>query len=346
MINSAGVRTAIEAGVASGLVFNASAFEWAIKNSRTYDASIRRKLEEGFIGEDLFLELAVEDARKAADHLRFIYDETDGADGWVSLDVSPRAFNSPTHLAKAVVELYGRVRRPNAMIKVPGTKEGNLAVVEAVSVGVPVYITNIFSTKQFSSAVEAYCRGVEQRLKTGLELDPGSAVSLCIDPWETERIGKGSIGFSSQDGVAIFHCTYKRWRALVQSTQWNRLCREGVRPLRLLCKGVEINTPETLKALTVKKLATPLTVFTMYEKRSNKSAAGKGNYRANRADEKDSEKVPSRAERSVTDIEHWAKVFQKDAVSLFVKKWFDLMTTIAHKSATLIQVDNECKTKN
>jgi hypothetical protein len=181
-------------------------------------------------------------------------------------------------------------------------------------------------------------KGAEQRLKTGLKPDLGSAVSLCINPWEVERIGNGSIGFSSQHGVAIFRCTYKHWRELVQSARWKRLCREGVRPLRLLCEGIEINTPESLKALTVKKLTTPFTVFTMHEKRSNQLAAGKGSYREIRADEKDSEKVLSRDERSCVDIEYLAEVFQKDAVSLFVKRWFDLITAIAHKSATLFQV--------
>ena len=325
------LRIAIEEGVASGLIFNISAFECAIKNSHTYDALIRQKLEEGFIGEDLFMKLAVEDARKAADLLRFIYDETDGADGWVSLDVSPRMFDNPSHITKAAVELYGRVRRPNVMIKVPGTKEGNIAVVESISVGVPVNITNLFSTKQFNAAVEAYLKGVEQRLKAGLKPDPGSAVSLCISPWEAERIGNGSIGFSNQHGVAIFQRTYKRWRALLQSARWKRLCREGVRPLRLLCEGVKINAPETLKALTVKKLGTPFAVFTMHEKRSVQSPAAKWNDKQIRAEEKDSEKILSRTEGSDSDIEQLVEVFQKDAVSLFEKKWFDLMTAIAHK---------------
>jgi transaldolase len=338
LLDNAEFRIALEAGVASGLVFNTSAFEWAIKNSRTYDASIRRKLGEGFVGEELFLELAVEDARKAADLLRFIYDETDGADGWVSLDVSPRTFDNPSHLAKAAAQLYGRVRRPNVMIKVPGTKEGNIAVVEAVSVGVPVNITNLYSAKQFSAAVEAYLKGVEQRLKAGLKPDPGSAVSLCLSPVEAERIGNGSIGFSSQHGVAIFRRIYDRWRALVQSPRWRRACRDGVRPLRLLCEGFENNSPDSLKALTVKKLPAPFMLFSMHEKRSTPSIKNKWNYGPTQTDEKDSEKILSPTEGSGVDIEHLAEVFQKDAVSLFVKKWFDLMTAIAHKSATLIQV--------
>ena len=337
LLNSDRLRTAMEAGVTSGLVFNTSAFEWAIKNSRTYDASIRQKLGEGFIGEELFLELAVEDARKAADLLRFIYDETDGADGWVSLDVSPRTFDNPSHLAKAAAEIYGRVRRPNVMMKVPGTKDGNIAVVEAVSGGVPVNITNLFSAKQVRAAVEAYLKGVERRIKAGLKPDPGSAVSFYTSAWEAERIGKGSIGNGRQHGVDIFQRTYNHWRTAVQSPRWKRVCRDAARPIRLLCEGSEINTPDWLKALSVKKLASPFTVFTLHEKRSNPSKKNKGNDSPIQTDEKESDEALSCVVRAGIHIDHMAEVFQKDAVSIFEKGWFDVMTAIARKSAALIQ---------
>src|SRR4051794_31355992 len=116
----------------TGLTSNPTIFDHAIKNSSSYDASIRKKAGEGKAGEDLFFELALEDLTRAADLFRPIWDRTRSVDGWVSLEVSPLLANNTDGTLAAAKALHGRAWRRNLLIKIPGTKEGLPAIEEAI----------------------------------------------------------------------------------------------------------------------------------------------------------------------------------------------------------------------
>jgi len=129
----------------TGLTSNPTIFDHAIKNSDDYDDVIRRKLDEGKSGEELFFELALEDLRQAADLFRPVYDRTHGVDGWVSLEVSPLLAHNTTGTLAAACALHNRAAQPNLFIKIPGTSEGLPAIEEAIFRGVPVNVTLLFS---------------------------------------------------------------------------------------------------------------------------------------------------------------------------------------------------------
>jgi transaldolase len=142
----------------TGLTSNPTIFDQAIKNSSDYDSAIRSKLKAGKSGEALFFELALDDLTRAADIFRPIFERTSGVDGWVSLEVSPLlAHDTGTTLAEAR-ELHGRARRPNLLIKIPGTTEGLPAIEEATFAGIPVNVTLLFSAEHYLAAAEAYLR--------------------------------------------------------------------------------------------------------------------------------------------------------------------------------------------
>src|SRR5207245_1062581 len=123
--------------------------------------AIREKLSKGKSGEPLFFELALVDITRAADLFRPIYDQTDGVDGWVSLEVSPLlAYDTASTLA-AAKDLHARAGRPNLFIKIPGTKEGLPAIEEAIFTGIPINVTLLFSRDQYLAAAEAFLRGIE-----------------------------------------------------------------------------------------------------------------------------------------------------------------------------------------
>jgi transaldolase len=168
----------------TGLTSNPTIFDHAIKNSDDYDDVIRRKLDEGKSGEELFFELALEDLRQAADLFRPVYDRTDGVDGWVSLEVSPLLAHNTTGTLAAACALHNRAARPNLFIKIPGTSEGLPAIEEAIFRGVPVNVTLLFSGAQYVAAAEAYMRGVERRMAAGLNPDVGSVASLFVSRWD------------------------------------------------------------------------------------------------------------------------------------------------------------------
>src|SRR5215831_7688321 len=135
LLNSGTLKRYIDELSVTGLTSNPTIFDNAIKSSTAYDATIREKLAKGTSGEALFFEVALEDLTRAADLFLPIYDQTDGVDGWVSLEVSPLlAYDTASTLA-AAKDLYARAARPNLFIKIPGTKEGLPAIEEAIFTG-------------------------------------------------------------------------------------------------------------------------------------------------------------------------------------------------------------------
>src|SRR5439155_7815840 len=115
-------------------------------------------------------ELALEDITRAADLFRPIYDQTNGVDGWVSLEVSPiLAYDTASTIA-AAKDLFARAARPNLLIKIPGTREGLPAIEEAIFAGIPVNVTLLFSREHYLAAAGAFLRGIERRIEA--ELNP------------------------------------------------------------------------------------------------------------------------------------------------------------------------------
>src|SRR3981081_1326416 len=174
----------------TGLTSNPTIFDHAIKNSSDYDDAIKSKLAEGKSGEKLFFELALEDLTQAADLFRPVHDRTCGVDGWVSLEVSPLLAHDTKTTIAVGKDLHARARRPNLLIKIPGTPEGLPAIEEAIFAGVPVNVTLLFSREQYVAAAEAYLRGVERRIEAGLNPAVASVASLFVSRWDVAIAGK------------------------------------------------------------------------------------------------------------------------------------------------------------
>src|SRR5262245_58793066 len=174
----------------TGLTSNPTIFDHAIKGGSDYDDQTRRLMAEGKSGEALFFDLALEDLTQAADLFRSIHDRTDGVDGWVSLEVSPLLAYDTTSTLAAAKELHGRAARPNLLIKIPGTKEGVPAIEEAIFAGIPVNVTLLFSREQYIAAAEAFLRGIERRIDSGLKPEVGSVASVFISRWDVAVTGK------------------------------------------------------------------------------------------------------------------------------------------------------------
>lgn len=136
----------------TGLTSNPTIFEHAIKEADFYDDAIRQKTLAGKTGEALFFELALEDLTEAADLFRPVHDATDGADGWVSLEVSPLLADDTAATIKAAVQLYAQAQRSNLFIKIPGTAAGIPAIEETIFAGVPANVTLLFSREHYLAA--------------------------------------------------------------------------------------------------------------------------------------------------------------------------------------------------
>src|SRR5713226_2136226 len=168
--------------------------EWSVtgltSNPTIFDDAIKCKLAEGKSGEKLCFELALEDLTQAADLFRPVYDRTCGMDGWVSLEVSPLLAHDTKSTIAVAKDLHARARRPNLLLKIPGTPEGLPAIEEAIFTGVPINVTLLFSDDQYLAAAEAFMRGIERRIDAGLKPDVGSVASIFVSRWDVAVAGK------------------------------------------------------------------------------------------------------------------------------------------------------------
>src|SRR5262245_31347639 len=319
----------------TGLTSNPTIFDHAIKNSGAYDAAIRKKLNEGKSGEELFFELALEDLTQAADLFRPIYDQTNGVNGWVSLEVSPLLAYDTARTLAAAKALYARAGRPNILIKIPGTKEGLPAIEEAIFAGVPINVTLLFSREQYLAAAEAFLRGIERRIDAGLKPNVGSVASVFVSRWDAAVMDKVPEELRNRLGIAIAERTYKAARTLLSSPRRHRVYSSGAWPQRLLWASTGSKDPLASNVLYIKSLAAPFTINTMPEGTLKALAEHTELGAIMAADGGDCEKVLSEFARAGIDIDKLAAQLQDEGAKSFVKSWNELMEVIASKSAAL-----------
>jgi transaldolase len=319
----------------TGLTSNPTIFDHAIKNSTAYDAAIRQKLKEGKSGEGLFFELALEDLTQAADLFRPIWENTNGVDGWVSLEVSPLLAHDTASTLAAAKELHARAERPNLFIKIPGTKEGLPAIEEAIFAGVPVNVTLLFSREHYVAAAEAFLRGIERRIDAGLNPNVGSVASVFISRWDVAVMNKVPEALRDRLGIAIAQRTYKAYRALLDTPRWQRVYNAGARPQRLLWASTGTKDPKASDVLYIKALAAAFTVNTMPEG-TLKALADHGEVGPLLpVDGGDCEAVLTEFAKAGIDSDALAAQLQDEGAKSFVKSWNELMAVIASKSAAL-----------
>jgi transaldolase len=322
----------------TGLTSNPTIFDHAIKNSASYDAAIRQKVGEGKSGEQLFFELALDDLGCAADLFRPIHGQTNGVDGWVSLEVSPLLAHDTASTLAAAKDLHTRARIPNLLIKIPGTQEGLPAIEEATFAGVPINVTLLFSREHYVTAAEAFQRGIERRIAAGLNPNISSVASVFISRWDAAVMEKVPHALRGKLGIAIAKRTYKAYRALLDSPRWQRLYNAGARPQRLLWASTGTKDPEASDVLYVKALAAPFTVNTMPEQ-TLLALADHGELGAILpADGGDAEEVLDEFAKVGVGIDALAARLQDEGAASFVKSWNELMGVIASKSADLAKV--------
>ena len=335
LLASGGLRRYLDELSITGLTSNPTIFDHAIKNSHDYDAAIREKTAAGTSGEGLFFELALEDLTRAADLFRPLHQATNGVDGWVSLEVSPKLAYDTASTVAAAKELSARAARPNLFIKIPGTREGVPAIEEAIFAGVPVNVTLLFSREHYVAAAQAYVRGIERRVAAGLNPHVGSVASIFVSRWDAAIAGKVPAALQAQLGIAMAKRTYKAYRDLLASDRWLRLLNVGARSQRLLWASTGTKDPKASDVLYVKSLAAPHSVNTMPEK-TLLALADHGEIGAMLPhDGGDAEEVLDRFTQAGVDLDALAADLQRDGAAAFVKSWDDLLACLLEKSATL-----------
>jgi transaldolase len=321
----------------TGLTSNPTIFDEAIGKTAGYDAGIRNKARAGLAGEALFLELALEDLRRAADLFKPEYDRTQGVDGWVSMEVSPLLANDTQGTIEAALRIHAQAERPNLYVKIPGTAAGVPAIEAAIFAGVPVNVTLLFSREQYLAVADAYMRGIERRLAAGLDPRISSVASVFVSRWDRAVADKVPADLVNRLGVAIMQRTYKAHLELLASPRWRGLAAKGARKQRMLWASTGTKDPKAPAGLYVQALAAPDTIDTMPEKTLLAFAENGQLSGPMREDGGDCETVLSRFASAGIDVDALAAQLQVEGAASFVKSWTELMKRIAEKSAALAE---------
>ena len=332
ILDNGTLRRYIDEFSVTGLTSNPTIFDEAIGNTDAYDEGIREKAKNGKSGETLFVELALEDLRRAADLFRPAFDASDGIDGWVSMEVSPLLASDTAGSVEAAARIHAQAGRPNLYVKIPGTPEGIPAIEESIFEGIPINVTLLFSREQYIAAAEAYLRGIERRLAAKRDPRVASVASLFVSRWDKAIADKAPPGLRNRLGIAIGGRTYRAYRELLASARWRKLAAAGARPQRLLWASTGTKDPKASDILYVEALALPFTVNTMPEATLKALVAHQEFGEALR---ENNDKIFTEFKIAGIDTDAVAALLLGEGVESFAKSWNDLLDCIASKSQIL-----------
>jgi transaldolase len=319
----------------TGLTSNPTIFDKAITGGDAYDEQISELTEQGIEPEEIFFSLALQDLQGAADLFRRAHDESDGEDGFVSMEVSPLL----AYDAKATIEqakkLHDQGARDNLYIKIPGTEEGREAIEESIYAGVPINVTLLFSTDQYLGAAEAYMRGIERRIADGLDPRVRSVASLFISRWDVAVADEVSDELRNRLGVAVGKHAYRAYRQLLESDRFKKLAADGGFRQRLLFASTGTKDPNASDVLYIEAFAAPDTINTMPDKTLLAFADHGEVGDPIPPDGGDADQVLEQFNSAGIDTDELAARLQREGAEAFNKSWHDLLESIESESRRL-----------
>lgn len=319
----------------TGLTSNPSIFDAAIGDGDAYDAGIHAKTLAGLSDETLFIELALEDLRRAADLFAPIFKATNTVDGWVSMEVSPLLAADTAGSIAAAKQIHAQAKRDNLFVKIPGTPEGIPAIEESIFAGIPINVTLLFSSDQYQAAADAYLRGIERRLAAGLDPRVGSVASLFISRWDVASNPKLPVQLHNKLGIAVGQQTYRAYRELLASERWQKLAAAGALPQRLLWASTGTKDPAASDTLYINAFAAPDTINTMPEKTLHAFADHGQLHGVMATAGGDTDLTLAQIADAGVHIDELALKLQQDGAEAFVKSWNQLLQRIADKASAL-----------
>jgi len=278
LITSGGLARLREEGI-SGVTSNPTIFEKAVSGSTDYNEALVREVAAGHDAEHILWELMLEDIRAAADVFRPVYDTTGGADGYVSIEVSPRLAMDTEGTVAMARDLFHRADRPNVMVKIPGTKPGLPAIRRMLGEGVNINVTLIFSTERYDEVVDAFMSGLEDLKSSGGDPSKvGSVASFFVSRVDTkiDKLLDAKIGAATSPadkerlarllgkaGIANSKVAYEHWKQLHSGPRWETLRAAGARPQRCLWASTSTKDPRYPDTMYIEELIGPDTVDTV-----------------------------------------------------------------------------------
>jgi transaldolase len=280
LIQSGALKDCIENQGIRGVTSNPAIFEKAIAGNAIYDADIEAGIKAKKSVLEIYESLTFDDIRNACDIFRPVYDQTQGLDGYISIEVPPTlADNTESTIAEAR-RYYQVIDRPNVMIKIPGTAMGLPAVEQVIADGINVNVTLLFSVQSYIDTVWAYVRGLEKRVAEGKDISNIASVASFflsridskIDDVIESRIKEGADNpglterlkaIEGKVAIANAKIAYQEYLKVIQSDRWKALSAKGARVQRLLWASTGTKNPAYSDVMYVDELIGPDTVNTL-----------------------------------------------------------------------------------
>ena len=262
----------------TGMTSNPTIFQKALASSNAYDEQIVAAEDDGLTSWELFELLETTDVRDACDAFAGVYSSTRGADGYVSIEISPGVSNNAEAAIEEARRLWKTVDRPNVMVKVPGTVEGAVAVRRLIAEGINVNITLLFAIEAHDRVIEAYMAGLEDRVKARQPIDGlASVASFFVSRVDTEidkrldaMIAKAQPAekerlqlLKGRAAIANAKLAYRLFRQKFSGPRWEALAKQGARVQRPLWASTSTKNPAYRDVMYVEELIGPDTVDTM-----------------------------------------------------------------------------------
>jgi transaldolase len=338
-----------------GVTSNPTIFEKAVSSSDDYDEQIRqivrgkRDIDPG----EIIKELMIQDIRDACDVLRSVYDRTGGADGFVSIEVTPRKAHDTDATAEEVRYLWDRIDRPNLMVKIPATDEGLPAIEQMIYEGKNINVTLIFSVERYRQVAEVYIAGLERRAKEGKPVDTiASVASVFVSRIDTlvdslleqkmkevhEDVEKEQYrNLMGLAAVANTKLVYQKYKEIFTDNRFVRLTERQARVQRPLWGSTSTKNPAYDDLKYVSPLIGPDTVNTVPP---NTYAVILEKAQPKATIEQDADKAREQVEelkRAGIDIDGVMKKLENDGVAAFEKSFDGLYELLDRKKKDFLQ---------
>jgi transaldolase len=249
----------------TGMTSNPTIFEKALAEANAYDDQIR-SAPGSLTAMQLFELVETTDVRDACDLFHGVHDQSKGDDGFVSIEVSPGAANDMRATVSEAERLWATVKRPNVMIKIPGTVEGARAVERTIAAGINVNITLLFAIEAYASVIEAYMRGLEERVKAGKDISAIHSVASFfvsrVDSEVDKRLGAND-ALKGKAAIANAKLAYALFQKETATPRWKALAAKGASVQRPLWASTSTKNPAYRDVMYVEDLIGPDTVNTM-----------------------------------------------------------------------------------
>jgi len=338
-ITSGELQKWVAAGV-RGITSNPTIFQKAMSSSEDYDADLRELVAGGVGIEDSYWSLVTADIASALSILRPVYDESEGLDGYVSVEVSPSIARDTAATELAARELHDAIDEPNLYVKIPGTVEGVRAVQTMISEGRSINVTLIFSLERYGDIIEAYIAGLEQC--EGDLSTVSSVASFFVSRVDTEvdrrldDLGTAAaLELRGRAAVAQAQLAYRLFTERFSGPRWQSLADRGARPQRPLWASTSTKNPAYPDTLYVDSLIGPDTVNTIpdatieaFENYGVVERTIDGDFAA-------AEQVLQDLEEVGIDLAGAAAQLEDEGVASFAKSFDELLATLAERSDTV-----------